>query len=111
MRPPVAVIVIALVSLPVVGEECPNRYPVGDPDGVEVWGCFEGDPYWDIEVFGGDRPLVSGGTLFVPTKDEPEVGMGGRIVNRAVDSVLWQVESNINHTVDEAIYETMKKVF
>ena len=105
------VAVIALVSLPVVGGECPDRYPVGDPNGVEVWGCYVGEPYWHIAAFGGDRPIVSSGTLFMPSKAEPELGMGGRIVNRAVDSMKWQVESNINHKVDETIYKTMKKVF
>ena len=111
MKTRLIVPLVALVSFPVWGQESPDTCIDRHPNGVEVWGCYGGEPYWDIAEFGGDRPMVSGGPLYVPSKRKEPVGMGGRIIENAVNTTKWQFESRVNREVDETIYEIMEKVF
>ena len=96
---------IAVASMPAIGQEdaytCIDRHP----NGVEVWGCFEGEPYWSIAQFAGDRPMVSGGTLYMPSQAKRPMGMGGRIVDNAVTSAKWQFEAKVNRKVQEKLYK------
>ena len=86
---------------------CADRHP----NGVEVWGCYEGEPYWHIAAFGGDRPMVSGGTLYMPSKAKAEVGMGGRIVENATHNFSWQFEAEANRKVEAEIRRVIEKLF
>ena len=81
------------------------------PDGIEVWGCFEGQPYWSISEYGGEKPMISGGTLYVPSNrvvEEP--GMGGRIVSRTITQTTTVVENSITNGIDRHIYDLDKKI-
>ena len=86
---------------------CADRHP----NGVEVWGCFEGEPYWHIAVFAGDRPLVSGGTLYMPSQQQKDPGMVGRVITNATDSFSWQFEAEVNRKVEGEIRRALDKVF
>ena len=111
MKKRLFVCVLVLITLPVLGQE--DAYTCIDkhPNGVEVWGCFEGEPYWHIAAFAGERPMISGGTLYMPSKEQKPLGMGGRIVDNAITTTKWQVEGEVNRKVEERIYEIMDKVF
>lgn len=86
-------------------EECAG------PQGVEIWGCYEGEAYWSIVPYGGDLPQVSGGTLFVPSKKvEKQTTMGGRIVDRAVEQTAMTVENSISNGIDRHIYDLGKDI-
>ena len=86
---------------------CIDRHP----NGVEVWGCFNGEPYWHIAEFAGDRPMVSGGTLYMPSRAKRPMGMGGRIVDNAINDVKWRTEAEINRKVERKIGDVLNKVF
>lgn len=87
--------------------ECIDQHP----NGVTVWGCYEGEPYWDIAEFGGEKPMVSGGTLYMPSKNTQPPGMGGRIINNSIHSATWQFEAEVNRKVQNGIYKAMDKIF
>ena len=111
MKKRLIVPLVALVSFPVWGQESPDTCIDRHPNGGEVWGCYDGEPYWDIAEFGGERPMVSGGTLYVPSKRKKEPGMTDRIIDRAVRNTKWQFESRVNNEVDKNIYKVMEKIF
>ena len=81
------------------------------PNGVTVWGCYEGEPYWDIAEFAGEKPMVSGGTLYVPSKHKRDPGMGGRIINNTFNTASWQFEAEVNRKVQNEIYKGLNKIF
>ena len=87
--------------------ECIDKHP----NGVAVWGCYEGEPYWDIAEFAGEKPMVSGGTLYMPSKHKRAPGMGGRIINNSINSASWQFEAEVNRKVEKGIYKAMDKIF
>lgn len=97
--------VVGLVSVAEAEETCSG------PEGVEIWGCYEGEAYWSITPYGGDLPQVSGGTLYVPAKKvEKQTTMGGRIVDRAVDNTLQTVEGAVSNGIDRHIYDLNRKI-
>jgi len=101
----------AVLAMPAIGQE--DAYTCIDkhPNGVTVWGCYQGEPYWDIAEYAGDVPMVSGGTLYTPSKRPKELGMGGRIVENAVWNAKWRTEAEINRKVEEGIGRALNKVF
>ena len=107
----IIVATIAVASMPAIAQEdaytCIDRHP----NGVEVWGCFDGEPYWHIAQFAGDRPMVSGGTLYMPSQKRREPGMGGRIVNNAIHDAKWRTEAEINRKVERKIGDVLNKIF
>lgn len=97
--------VVGLVSVAEAEETCSG------PEGVEIWGCYEGQAYWSIVPYGGDLPQVSGGTLFVPSKKvEKQTTMGGRIVDRAIEQTAMTVENSISNGIDRHIYDLGKDI-
>ena len=102
---------IAVLAMPAIAQEdaytCIDRHP----NGVEVWGCFDGEPYWQLAQFAGDRPMVSGGTLYMPSHARREPGMGGRIVNNAIHDAKWRTEAEINRKVERKIGDVLNKIF
>ena len=106
-----AVLGIAIWAMPAIGQEsaysCIDRHP----NGVEVWGCYQGEPYWDIAEYAGEVPMVSGGTLYTPSKRPKELGMGGRIVENAIWNAKWRTEAEINRKIERGIGRTLEKVF
>ena len=107
----VAVAGLILLSTAAVAQEdaysCIDRHP----NGVEVWGCYQGEPYWNIAEFAGDRPMVSGGTLYTPSKRRGSPGMGQRIVDNAVFDAKWRTEAEINRKVEQRIGKALDKIF
>ena len=87
--------------------ECIEKHP----NGVTVWGCYEGEPYWDIAEFAGEKPMVSGGTLYTPSKRPKELGMGGRIIENAVWNAKWRTEAEINRKIERGIGNVLDKAF
>lgn len=61
-----------------------------------------------------NEPVVVNGTLYVPRsyriKDRRDPGMGERIVGRAINNTLFEVESSISNGIDRRIYELGKKI-
>ena len=86
---------------------CIDQHPIG----VTVWGCYEGEPYWDIAEFAGEKPMVSGGTLYMPSKHKRDPGMGGRIINNTFNTASWQFEAEVNRKVQNEIYKGLNKIF
>ena len=105
-------IVIAIWSLSASAQQtdaytCIERHP----NGVEVWGCFNGEPYWNIAEFAGDQPMLSGGTLYMPSRARSNPGMGARIVDNAVHDLKWRTEAEVNRKVEQRINKIMDKLF
>jgi hypothetical protein len=97
--------VVGLVSVAEAEETCSG------PEGVEIWGCYEGQAYWSIVPYGGDLPQVSGGTLFVPSKKvEKQTTATGRIVDRAIEQTAQTVENSISNGIDRHIYDLGKDI-
>lgn len=77
---------------------------------------YNGQEYQVIEEtdLSINEPVVVNGTLYVPRsyriKDRKEPGMGERIVGRAIDNTLFEVESSISNGIDRKIYELGKKI-
>ena len=105
------ILAAAVLAMPAIGQE--DAYTCIDkhPNGVEVWGCYDGEPYWDIAGYAGKVPMVSGGTLYTPSKRPKELGMGGRIVENAAWSAKWRTEAEINRKVESEIGRVLDKVF
>ena len=102
-----AVFGFAAANAQEAASECIDKHP----NGVTVWGCYEGEPYWDIAEFAGEKPMVSGGTLYMPSKHKRAPGMGGRIINNSINSASWQFEAEVNRKVEKGIYKAMDKIF
>ena len=107
----VALFGAAIYSMPSIGQTdaytCIDRHP----NGVEVWGCYQGEPYWNIAEYAGEQPMISGGTLYMPSRAKKPMGMGGRIVDNAVWNAKWRTEAEINRKVENKINDIMRKVF
>lgn len=107
--------VVALILLCGIGfanaqvetSECPEVHG----NGAEIWGCFEGQPYWQIAAFAGERPMVSGGTLYMPSRATRDPGIGERILENAAHSITWQFEAETNRKVEAEIRRVLDKVF
>ena len=101
----------AIYSMPSIGQTDAYTCIDRQPNGVEVWGCYQGEPYWNIAEFAGEQPMVSGGTLYMPSRAKKPMGMGGRIVDNAVWNAKWRTEAEINRKVENKINDIMRKVF
>lgn len=86
---------------------CIDRHP----NGVAVWGCYNGEPYWNIAEYAGDAPMISGGTLYTPSQRKRSPGMGGRIIDNAFHDLSWRTEAEINRKVEKGINKAMDKLF
>lgn len=102
---------LVFISLPAIGQDDPYTCIERHPNGVEVWGCYQGEPYWNIAEYAGDTPLISGGTLYMPSRSKKRMGMGDRIIENAITTTQWQFESRVNRKVEERIFKTMEKIF
>ena len=95
----------AVLAMPAIGQEdaytCIERHP----NGVEVWGCYQGEPYWHIAEYAGQAPMISGGTLYMPSRAKRPMGMGARIIDNAIRTTRWQAEAKINRKIEEKIYD------
>ena len=101
----VALLGAAVLAMPAIGQEDPYTCIDRHPNGVEVWGCYQGEPYWDIAQYAGEVPMVSAGTLYMPSKAKRPMNMGERIVDNAITSFKWKVEAEANRKIDRAIYD------
>ena len=61
---------------------------------------YEGEPYWYIAGYAGKVPMVSGGTLYVPTHRSAPKTAGDRVIDRVIDNATTgaatAIESGIN---------------
>ena len=80
-------------------------------NGVEIWGYYEGEAYWHITEYGGKLPMVSGGTLYVPSKKKAPKTASDRVVENATTGAATAIESGINNTIDRLIYDLSNKIF
>ena len=101
----------AVLAMPAIGQEDPYTCIDRHPNGVVVWGCYQGEPYWDIAEYAGEVPMVSGGTLYTPSKRRKEPGMGGRIIENAIWNAQWRTEAEINRKIERGIGKAIDKVF
>ena len=107
------ILIATLIFAPMALGQQTDAYTCIDrhPNGVAVWGCYDGEPYWNIAPFAGDRPMISGGTLYTPSQRRAEPGMGGRIVNHAFEDAKWRTEAEINRKVETSIGKALDKIF
>ncbi len=72
---------------------------------------YNGEPYWYVAEYAGKEPMVSGGTLYVPTHRPAPKTAGDRVIENATTGAATAIESGINNTIDRLIYDLSSKIF
>ena len=55
--------------------------------------------------------MVSGGTLYMPSKAKREMGTGGRVITNATDTISWLFKAEVNRKVEGEIRRGLDKAF
>lgn len=72
---------------------------------------YEGEPYWYVAEYAGKVPMVSGGTLYVPTHRSAPKTAGDRVIDNATTGAVTAIESGINNSIDRLIYDLSNRIF